>query len=160
MRAGLLPVILFLLCASRTLLLSQSFGTNTVAATTNIGTLHYAPAAAALPETTALSLSLGEPSNTNSVEYVISKTKFRLEGPAVSPLKSKTTAEFSHRIIHLFSPFAKEKPAWQTAPTGPLNTRSWSTIVGWNPGRSAFPDGAWHEPPRIDLISISAERQP
>lgn len=78
----------------------------------------------------------------------------------MSPLKSKTTAEFSHRVTHLFSPFAKEKPAWQTAPTGPVSTRAWSTIVGWNPGGSAFPDGAHHEPPRIDLISITAERQP
>ena len=158
MRAGLLPVILIFIGASRVLLLGQSTGTNGVNSSTNIATLHAS--ATALPETPGLTVSLSEPLNTNSLEYVISKTKFRLEGPAVSPLKSTTTTEFSRRIAHLFSPFAKEKPAWQTAPTGPVSTRAWSTIVGWNPGRSAFPDGAWHEPPRIDLISITAERQP
>ena len=155
----MLPVILIFVAASRMLLLSQSIGTNGVSSATNTATLN-ASATAALPETTALNVSLSEPANTNSLEYVISKTKFRLEGPAVSPLKSTTTTEFSRRVAHLFSPFAKEKPAWQTAPTGPVSTRAWSTIVGWNPGRSAFPDGAWHEPPRIDLISVTAERQP
>jgi hypothetical protein len=109
----------------------------------------------------ATALRLTEPADTNAFHYTVSKTiGFRVSGPLVQPLKAKSGAELSHRVFHLFSPFAKEQPSWQTAPTGPVNTRAWSTIAGWNPGGSAFPDEKAHEPPHLDLISISIEKRP
>jgi hypothetical protein len=44
--------------------------------------------------------------------------------------------------------------------TVPVSSRAWSTIVGWNPGGSAFPTEAHHEIPQLRLISVGVEKQP
>jgi hypothetical protein len=98
--------------------------------------------------------------DTNSVEYLISKTKVRVSGPVASPLKGRSVGDVSKRVLHLFSPFSPAEPNVPAGATGPANTRAWSTIVGWSPGRSAFPDEHFHEPPQLRLISVSAEKLP
>jgi len=108
-----------------------------------------------------LDARLGEPGATNSVDYVVSKTELHLCGPVASTLNSKSTGEFSHRLLQLFNPFPS---ATQNLPpgaevSGPVNTRAWSTLVGWNPGRSEFQDGQYHELPGLRLLSISVEQQ-
>ena len=114
-----------------------------------------------LQEPADATLRLVEPADTNAFHYTVSKTTgLRVSGSLVQPLKATSSADLSHRVFHLFSPFAKEQPSWQNAPTGPVNTRSWSTIVGWNPGGSAFPSEKSHEPPHLDLISIGIEKPP
>ncbi len=105
---------------------------------------------------------LGEPGDTNSVDYVVSKTKLHLSGPVASTLNSKSTGDFSRRLLRLFNPFSS---APQNLPpgaevSGPVNTRAWSTLVGWSPGRSAFPDPQHLEPPQLGLISVRTEKQP
>jgi hypothetical protein len=105
---------------------------------------------------------LGEPRDTNTVDYVVQKTKLHLSGPVASTLNSKSTGDFSRRLLRLFNPFSS---APQNLPpgaevSGPVNTRAWSTQVGWSPGASAFPDGAHHDPPMLRLISIDVEKQP
>jgi hypothetical protein len=114
-----------------------------------------------LSQPATMTLRLTEPTDTNSIDYRISKhTKLRVSGPLIQPFKAKTSTDLTHRVAHFFSPFAKEQPSWLTAPSGPVNTRAWSTLVGWNPGRSAFPGETSHEPPHLDLISINVEKQP
>jgi hypothetical protein len=105
---------------------------------------------------------LGEPGDTNSVDYVVSKTKLHLSGPVASTLPSKSAGDFTRRFLRLFNPVSSAR---QNLPpgaevTGPVNTRAWSTLVGWSPGRSAFPDEQHHDPPMLRLISVSAEQQP
>jgi len=39
------------------------------------------------------------------------------------------------------------------------SSQAWSTMVGWNPGRSSFPDSVNHEA-RLYLLSIGADPQP
>jgi hypothetical protein len=107
-------------------------------------------------------LRLGEPGDTNSVDYVVSKTKLHLSGPVASTLPSKSAGDFTRRFLRLFNPVSSAR---QNLPpgaevSGPVNTRAWSTLVGWSPGRSAFPDEQHHEPPGLRLISVSAEQQP
>ena len=105
-------------------------------------------------------LELSQTADTNSIDYLISKTKVHVSGPLASPLKAKSPSDLSHRVLHLFSPFSNVDPNVPAGATGPVNTRAWSTIVGWSPGRSAFPDEHYHEPPQLRLISVSAEKQP
>jgi len=156
---GFVFVVSVFFVAERALAQQQSASKAIVAATN--ATPGPLTSSVALHETATAGLHLNEPTDTNSFEYSVSKTtRVRVSGPLVQPLKAKTSADLSHRVLHLFSPFAKEPPAWQTAPTGAANTRAWNTLVGWNPGRSAFPDDTWHDPPHLDLITVNVEKQP
>lgn len=160
MKAGNLPFVLVILFGGLVSGRAQQAATNTLGAGTNAAP-GQPVAAAALRQPAGGGLQLTEPKDTNSLEYLVAeKTTLRISGPLIQPLKAKNPSDLSHRVFHLISPFAKEKPKWQTAPTGPVNTRAWNTIVGWNPGRSAFPDDKWLEPSRLDLISVNVEKQP
>ena len=105
---------------------------------------------------------LGEPGDTNSVDYVVSKTKVHVSGPVASTLNSKSTGDFSRRLLRLFNPFssAPQNLPPGTEVSGPVNARAWSTQVGWSPGASAFPDGAHHDIPILRLISVNVEKEP
>jgi hypothetical protein len=157
---GLAFIVLACCVADRALAQGQQSAPKGFVTSTNAAPLQQT-SSVTLHEPATMGLRLTEPTDTNSFEYLVSKTtKVRVSGPIVQPLKAKTGADLSHSVLHLFSPFAKEQPAWQTAPSGPVNTRAWSTIAGWNPGRSAIPDETWHEPPHLNLISINVEKQP
>jgi len=143
---------------SQAVVQGQQTPTNTLISATNA--IHE-PASMSLSPHSVMELRLIEPRDTNSLDYFVSTTQIiHVSGPLIVPLKAKSASDFGHRVLHLFSPLASEEPAGQPAPLGPVNTRAWSTVVGWSPGRSAFPDGASHEPPHLNLISVNVEKQP
>jgi hypothetical protein len=144
-------------CAGQVVVQGQQTATNALASATKA--IHE-PASMSVSGRSGTELRLTEPRDTNSLDYVVAKTTVHVSGPLIVPLKAKSASDFGHRVLHLFSPFASEEPAGQPAAVGPVNTRAWSNVVGWSPGRSAFPDGAWHEPPHLNLISVNLEKQP
>ncbi len=75
------------------------------------------------------------------------KKHFVLTGPLVHAFNVKKVAEVPKRLFHLVNPFGKAEPGEETHhEVDGLDTRSWSTIVGWHPGASAFPDATTQEP--------------
>jgi hypothetical protein len=150
MKAGWLILGLVLSGATRTIAQQQVY-TNHFTAGTN---------AVEVPSTEPSLFQLTQPSDTNASVHVVLKTKIRVSGPLVGPAKAKTASDFSRKVAHLFSPFASEEFNPQSAPSGPVNARAWSAIVGWHPGGSAFPTESQHEPPELRLLSISAEKEP
>jgi hypothetical protein len=157
MRTVWMLVVLVVVSGSQAVVQGQQTPTNALVSATNA---IYEPASINLSGRSGTELRLAEPRDTNSLDYLVSKTTVHVSGPLIVPLKAKTASDFGHRVLHLFSPFASEEPAGQPAAVGPVNTRAWSNVVGWSPGRSAFPDGAWHEPPHLNLISVNLEKQP
>ncbi len=150
MRVGSLFVMCALLSAVRVVAQQAQATTNELASGTNVAELQLkAP----------ILLQLAQPLDTNSSAYIIGKQKVEVRGPLVRPLKAKSFSDFARRTAHLFSPFTDEindrTPSYE-----PVSSRAWSTIAGWSPGRSAFPDNMWHEPPQLRLISVSMEKQP
>jgi hypothetical protein len=78
----------------------------------------------------------------------------RATGPLVYPIKGRGVLSFPGRLIQLVNPFSKANIGTSPARIEPVENRAWTTIVGWNPGRSAFPDDEHHEP-QTRLISVS-----
>ena len=155
--------ILAALFAGRLMLQAQQVGTNGPVSMTNSTVVaQVQKTSMSLRDPAAMGLSLGGPGDTNSLEYVISRTKVHVSGPLVRPMKAKSASDLGRRVLHLVSPFSDESPNLPPGAevSGPVNTRAWSTIVGWSPGRSAFPDDSSHEPPQIRLISVSTEKLP
>lgn len=150
---------LVLTSASAGVVRGQQAGTNILVSATNAAAIRDA-GTMALPDRAAPELRLAEPTDTNTLEYTVSKTKVRVSGPLVGPLKARGASDLAHRVFRLVNPLSSSPPNVSPAASGPVNTRAWSTIVGWNPGRSAFPDGAWHEPPQLRLVSFTAEKEP
>jgi hypothetical protein len=162
MRTGAVIAILAALGMSQLLVCGQQTATNSVGSATNTAALTEAQNVT-LRDQANLILRVQEPGDTNMLEYTVSKTtKMRLTGPLVRPLKAKSGSDFGRRVLHLFSPFSDEQPNLPPGAevSGPVNTRAWSTLVGWTPGRSAFPDDTWHDPPQLRLISVRVEKQP
>lgn len=153
--------MLVLLAAGSNLGRAQQAGTNTVTAANSSVTLHKASTAKAQESTPTL-LQLGAPRDTNSMQLQVSKeTQLNFSGPLIQPLKAKTASGFAGRVAHWVNPFSTNQPNVPPAPSGPVNTRAWNTIVGWSPGHSAFPSaGNWDEPPHLDLITVTAQKQP
>jgi hypothetical protein len=149
MRAGSLLVVFVFLSTIRIVAQQQQTQTNRLAAGTNV---------AELQSKAAMELRLIQPLNTNSSEYVILKRTLRVSGPLARPFKAKTGSGFARGVAHLFSPFTDEIND-RTPRYEPVSARAWSTIAGWNPGRSAFPDDTWHEP-QLRLITVNVEKQP
>ncbi len=116
-----------------------------------------------LKESASTTLRLSLPTDTNSVDYMISKTKVHLSGPVASTLKSKSTADFGRRLLNWFNPFSNQEqnlPTTVSTASGPVSSRAWATTVGWSPGRTAFPDEHSHDIPQLRLISVTTEKQP
>lgn len=94
-----------------------------------------------------LTISDGQP------EAFVIKDTARITGPLVHPAKAKGLLDFSRRLLDLVNPFAKS-----AAPDQRLrverNSRAWATVVGWTPGRSAFPDDE-HQQGGLRLLSVS-----
>jgi hypothetical protein len=75
------------------------------------------------------------------------KKHFVLTGPLVHAFNVKKVAEVPKRLLHLVNPFGKAELGEETQhEVDGLDTRSWSTVVGWHPGASAFPDATTQEP--------------
>ena len=162
MKAAFLLVTFITLAASRGEAQNLNLATNNYLSFTN-ATAVRDTSQVSLKDSATLSLRLSEPMDTNSVDYMISKTKVHLSGPVATTLKSRSTADFSRRLLNLFNPFSSQPqnlPSRISTATGPVSSRAWSTTVGWSPGRSAFPDEHFHEPPQLGLISVSTEKQP
>jgi hypothetical protein len=150
MKAGWLILGLVLSGATRTIAQQQVY-TNDFAAGTNV---------VEVPTKAPSVFQLTQPSDTNVSVHVVLKTKVRVSGPLVGPVKAKTASDFSRKVAHLFSPFASEEFNPQSVPSGPRTAQAWSAIVGWHPGGSAFPTESQHEPPELRLLSISVEKEP
>jgi len=100
--------------------------------------------------------------NTNNVQanqQVAVTPKLQASGPLVEPFKPNQTASTPKRLLNLINPFApvEPQPAPETRVRG-MSTRPWSSVVGWNPGGSSFPDGVTHES-QMSFISVSAKHQ-
>ena len=156
----ILLVAAFLECPAR----AQTFNlsTNNALWTTTNASVQQSGSKLDLRGSGAFGLRLGEPRDTNSVGYALGSSKVRLSGPLATTLGAKSPGDFGHRVLRLFSPFSSAR---QNLPpgaevSGPVSTRAWSTLVGWSPGRSAFPDEQHHDPPALRLLSVNVEQQP
>ncbi len=105
-------------------------------------------------------LFLLEPADYSANEHFVLQKKIRVSGPLVGPAKARSFSDFLRRVGHLFNPLAPESSGSVALSSAPTSGRAWSTLVGWSPGASAFPTEAHHEPPHLDLISFSVEKQP
>jgi len=110
--------------------------------------------AALLSASTNRLLSLfAEGTPTNQDNIAIGK-KLRLGGPAVRVFKAKKVLDVPRRVLNLLNPFTPlERNEVLFTPTRNLNSRAWTTTVGFHPGGSAFADATTHEP-TMALISV------
>ena len=161
MKAALLMVIFTAFAESPSRAQTFNLNTNNSIWTTNAA-VRETGSEVSFQTPAAFGLGLGEPRDTNSVDYISGHTKVHLSGPVATTLKPKSPADFGHRVLRLFSPVSSLP---QNLPpgaevSGPAQARAWSTLVGWSPGRTGFPDEQHHEPPVLRLISVSVENQP
>jgi len=66
-------------------------------------------------------------------------------GPLVWPFKGRRVLDAPRRFLHLFNPFARRAAVEEGPAPRDLEPRAWTTVVGWNPSKSAFPDVTTHE---------------
>src|SRR5579859_1011119 len=107
MKAAFLLVTFITLAASRGEAQNLNLATNNYLSFTN-ATAVRDTSQVSLKDSATLSLRLSEPMDTNSVDYMISKTKVHLSGPVATTLKSRSTADFSRRLLNLFNPFSSQ----------------------------------------------------
>ena len=75
--------------------------------------------------------------------------RLQVRGPVADLFHARSVSDFSGRLAHLANPLAKSEPKPEIEYSGSLkrvSPRAWTTIVGWSPGSSAFPDPVSHEP--------------
>jgi hypothetical protein len=87
-------------------------------------------------------------------DSVVVGKNLRLEGPLVVPFKG-TARGFPGRLLGLINPFAKSSHPATPTEFRPVDSRAWTSIVGWNPGRSAWADDTHHEP-KLGLLTIGS----
>ena len=143
MKAGLLPVtMLFLLAAGRALAQPQGTDTSSPSASSK----------ASLPVDHISQLLTQDPAAANS-DLRLGK-KLHLRGPLVSPFRGRKIADLPRRVLRLVNPFAAtDQSGGQLQKTRDMNPRAWSSMVGINPGSSAFSDARTHES-SLGLISL------
>jgi hypothetical protein len=92
-------------------------------------------------------------------QHVAVTPKLQASGPLVEAFKPNQTSSTPKRLLNLVNPFApvEPQPAPETRTRG-LSTRSWTTVAGWNPGGSAFPDGVTHEA-QMSFVTVNAKHQ-
>jgi hypothetical protein len=150
MRTGWLTVIFAMAALTRSIA-QQPIHTNELSSSSK---------AVEAPPRELSTFQLTQPGDTNVSEHVVLKRKIRVSGSLVGPAKAKSISDFSHKVVHLFNPFATDEFNPQSAPSGPVNTRAWSTMVGWNPGGSACQTDSKHDPPELRLMSLTVDKQP
>jgi hypothetical protein len=90
---------------------------------------------------------------------VITGKSFQVSGPLVRPLKANKIWNVPQRLFQLVNPFAAPEPKFEVERVGDLSPRAWSTVVGWSPGASAWPDAVTHVP-KLTLFSVSGKPRP
>lgn len=103
------------------------------------------------------SLLTTEPQTTR--QDVIAGKSLQVSGPLVHPLKAKRIWTIPLKLAQLLNPFAKSAAKMESEPVDGVSPRAWTTVVGWHPGASMFPD------PKTDhlqlpLISLSGTAPP
>jgi hypothetical protein len=88
-----------------------------------------------------------------SQDVIVGK-KVEVGGPLVRPFKVRKIREVPRRLLQLFNLFAPLERKEELESTRGLSARAWSSVVGWNPGGSAFSDPMTHEA-SMGLISFS-----
>jgi hypothetical protein len=162
MKAAFLVVLIVAFAAGQAKAQTLNLATNNHLTFTNSAALRD-NSQLTLPGSAAMQWRLVQPTDTNSVDLTVSKTIVHLSGPVATTLKAKSAGDFSRRVLRLFNPFSSQEqnlPSTVSTASGPVSTRAWSTIVGWSPGQSAFPDEHYHEPPQLRLITVRTEKQP
>lgn len=91
------------------------------------------------------------------LEVAPAEPSARASGPLTAPFRSRSTAEASKKVLNLFNPFANVQPDPVVTRSRGLTSRSWTGVVGWNPGRSQFPDERTHQV-GITLVSLQRGR--
>lgn len=109
---------------------------------TNVPTLRYK------------SQSPDAPAESRNNTASIQPKRLHLSGSLVEPLKSRPASEIPKRVVQLFNPFAPAEPKPEPPRVEKLSPRAWTTVAGWNPGRSAFADPVTHES-QMGLIKFS-----
>jgi hypothetical protein len=80
----------------------------------------------------------------------------------VGPFKAIKSKKFWNAplsLLRAIDPFAPAGSKEEVRRVGDLSPRAWTTIAGWHPGASAFPDPITHEP-GLNLFSVSRNPQP
>ncbi len=82
-------------------------------------------------------------------------------GPLGSALKTRKVLDIPKRVLGLINPLAPTAPQPQpeTPRTAKISPNAWTTVVGWNPGGSAFPNPETHEP-QMRLLTLSSGSKP
>lgn len=101
-----------------------------------------------------LSYDLNAEPADSTQDKVVLKRGLKLTGPLVSMFKGRGVLGAPARLLQMINPFSKAAPAAIERRVEPVEARAWTTIVGWSPGRSAFPDDEHHEP-QLRLFSVS-----
>jgi hypothetical protein len=135
--------IVFVLALSAGSALAREPDLDVSAATTN---------SAAVVDETRLLAPLVEDSKRSQDVIVVKKVE--IGGPLVRPFKVRKIREFPRRLLQLINLFAPLERKEELESTRGLSARAWSSVVGWNPGGSAFSDPMTHEA-SMGLISFS-----
>lgn len=99
---------------------------------------------------------LQETAGASTAENMEAGTTLELTGPLVTPMKSRSLWALPGNLLKLINPLAPTAPKVEYRSRGPLSPHGWATLVGWSPGRSAFPDPLTHEP-SLTLISVKGQ---
>lgn len=93
----------------------------------------------------------------SGLDRVTLKKRVELKGPLAGLFKVKKVLDLPRQLLHLINPFAAGEARDEGYRRGDLDPRAWTTIVGWHPGQSAFPDAVTQEP-CMSFLSLGFER--
>jgi hypothetical protein len=113
-----------------------------------------APEAPALRLDTTRTIRL-EGEGVSSETPTISGNRYQVGGAVAEPLKRRGIGGFFRGIGNLFNPFAPVRSEPRQTAVENVSPRAWTTMAGWHPGASAFPDATTHEP-QMALVSVSS----
>lgn len=106
----------------------------------------------------SLSSLLLEDTRVTRQDVIVGKN-LQFSGPLVRPLKAKTIGGVPVRILRLSNPLGPAEPKVEVERVGGESSRAWSSVAGWHPGASGFPNPITHES-RLNLISVSRKARP
>jgi len=92
-----------------------------------------------------ISALLAQEPQVTSPDFSLGK-KLRASGQLIQVFKGDKVSEAPRRALQLVNPFAPAQRVEPLEKTRDLNPQAWSTMVGLQPGGSAFSDATTHEP--------------